>query len=99
MMRLLSKLVKVMRFFKDSSVPWYKKLFLAFPLIYLIIPYDFIGDFIPGLGQVDDIAVFIVMWPFLRNMMDKYSGDNNKEEETIDKSDSIDLDKDDYDVE
>ena len=98
-MRLLSKLVKVMRFLKDNSVPWYKKLFLVLPLIYLIIPYDFIGDFFPGLGQVDDIVVFIVMWPFLRNMMGKYSGDNNEEEETIDKSDSIDLDKDDYDVE
>ena len=98
-MRLLSKLVKVIQFLKDNSVPWYKKLFLVLPLIYLIIPYDFIGDFFPGLGQVDDIVVFIVMWPFLRNMMGKYSGDNNEEEETIDKSDSIDLDKDDYDVE
>ena len=98
-MRLLSKLVKVMHFLKDNSVPWYKKLFLVLPLIYLIIPYDFIGDFFPGLGQVDDIVVFIVMWPFLRNMMGKYSGESNEEEETVDKSDSIDLDKDDYDVE
>lgn len=98
-MRFISKIVKVIQFFKDNNVPWYKKIFFAFPLIYLIVPYDFIGDFIPGLGQIDDIAVFVVMWPFLKNMMNQYSGDSDKEEKTIDKSDSIDLDKDDYDVE
>ncbi|MFO7814453.1 MAG: DUF1232 domain-containing protein [Halanaerobiales bacterium] len=98
-MIFLRKLIKIIQFFKDEKVPWYKKLFFAVPLIYLIIPYDFIGDFIPGLGQLDDIAVFVVMWPFLKNMMNKYSGVNDKEEESIDKSDSIDLDQDDYDVE
>ncbi|MCF8001923.1 MAG: DUF1232 domain-containing protein [Halanaerobiales bacterium] len=98
-MRLLSKLVKMFRFLKDNNVPWYKKLFLTLPLIYLIIPYDFMGDFFPGLGQVDDLAVFIIMWPFLKNMMNKYSAADNEKEDSIDKSDSIDLDKDDYDVE
>ena len=97
-MRILSVLMRVYNFLKDKNVVWYKKLFLLLPVIYLIIPFDFVGDFIPVAGQVDDIAVFVVLWPFLKRMMDKYQSEQ-KEEENIDNSDSINLDKDDYDVE
>jgi uncharacterized membrane protein YkvA (DUF1232 family) len=34
---------------------------------YLIFPFDFIPDLIPGLGQVDDLSVLLMaMWAFLQ---------------------------------
>lgn len=97
-MRILTKIINIIQFFKDENVPWYKKLFFAVPLIYLIIPYDFIGDFLPGLGQLDDIAVFVVMWPFLRNMLKKYSNKKTDKQDNFDSTDSINLDEDDYKI-
>ena len=97
-MRFLQKIIRIVHFFRDENVDWYKKLLFAIPLIYLIVPYDFIGDFFPVVGQLDDIAVFVVMWPFLKSMMDNYQGPTSKDEDNIDESDSINLNKDDYDI-
>ncbi|HKL13341.1 MAG TPA: DUF1232 domain-containing protein [Halanaerobiales bacterium] len=97
-MRLLQKVIRIIRFFRDKNVPFHKKFLLALPLIYLVIPYDFIGDFLPFLGQLDDIAVFVIMWPFLSSMMNEYQKTDNDSKENIDKSDSIDLNKNDYEI-
>jgi uncharacterized membrane protein YkvA (DUF1232 family) len=97
-MRKLSVFKRVYNFMTDKNVVWYKKLFLLLPIIYLILPFDFVTDFIPVAGQLDDIAVFVVLWPFLKRMMDKYQSEH-KNDENIDNSESINLDKDDYDVE
>lgn len=97
-MKLLQKVIRIIQFFRDKNVPFHKKLLLALPLIYLIIPYDFIGDFIPVIGQLDDIAVFVIMWPFLSSMMNKYEGPEDIEKDNIDKSDSINLNKNDYEI-
>ncbi len=40
-----------------EGVPWYAKAIVAVVLGYLALPIDLIPDFIPILGQVDDIAV------------------------------------------
>ncbi len=40
-----------------EGVPWYAKGIVAVVLGYLALPIDLIPDFIPILGQVDDIAV------------------------------------------
>ena len=40
-----------------DGVPWYAKGIVAVVLGYLALPIDLIPDFIPILGQVDDIAV------------------------------------------
>ncbi|MBS3811275.1 MAG: DUF1232 domain-containing protein [Halanaerobiales bacterium] len=97
-MRVLQKAIRIIQFFRDKNVPFHKKLLLAIPLLYLIIPYDFIGDFFPLVGQLDDIAVFVIMWPFLSSMMNEYQGPDNDEQGNIDKSDSIDLNKNDYEI-
>jgi uncharacterized membrane protein YkvA (DUF1232 family) len=97
-MRFLQKFIRIIHFFRDENVAWYKKLLFAIPLIYLIVPYDFVGDFFPVAGQLDDIAVFVVMWPFLKSMMDNYQGPTSDDEDNKDKSDSINLNKDDYDI-
>ena len=54
---------------KDSRTPLLVKLFLALGIGYLVVPVDFIPDFIPFLGHLDDsimlpilfiIAIFLI---------------------------------------
>jgi uncharacterized membrane protein YkvA (DUF1232 family) len=40
------------------TVPWLSILLLIALLLYLFSPFDLIPDFIPGVGVVDDIALF-----------------------------------------
>src|SRR5680860_559742 len=40
------------------NVPWFTLAAIAFSLLYILNPLDIIPDFIPGLGYVDDLAVF-----------------------------------------
>jgi uncharacterized membrane protein YkvA (DUF1232 family) len=44
---------------KDSRVPLFPKLVMLASVIYVISPVDFVPDVILGLGQVDDLAVFM----------------------------------------
>src|SRR5207245_8228904 len=45
---------------RDSRVPAGQKLILAGIVGYLILPVDLIPDFVPILGQLDDIAVVLL---------------------------------------
>jgi uncharacterized membrane protein YkvA (DUF1232 family) len=45
---------------KDSRVPLFPKLVMLASAIYLISPIDLIPDVILGLGQLDDLAVFML---------------------------------------
>jgi uncharacterized membrane protein YkvA (DUF1232 family) len=45
---------------KDRRVPLRTKLALAGLGIYLASPWDIIPDFIPGLGQLDDIVILLL---------------------------------------
>jgi uncharacterized membrane protein YkvA (DUF1232 family) len=47
------------RLFKDSRVPAGAKLLLVGALGYLILPTDLVPDFLPGLGQLDDLVVIL----------------------------------------
>jgi uncharacterized membrane protein YkvA (DUF1232 family) len=62
---------------KDSRVPWYAKALMALTIGYAISPIDLIPDFIPVIGQIDDliivpagIALVIKMIP--KNIMEEY---------------------------
>jgi uncharacterized membrane protein YkvA (DUF1232 family) len=49
------------RLFNDSRVPRWVKLIPVAGLIYLLSPIDLIPDLVlPGLGQVDDVAVILM---------------------------------------
>ena len=45
---------------RDPRVPGEQKLILGAVGAYVLFPLDIIPDFIPGLGQVDDIAVVLL---------------------------------------
>jgi len=97
MSRSITTVVRIIQFMKDSDVKISKKALFLVPIAYLIFPFDLVGDFFPVLGQIDDIAVFIVMWPVLRSLLNKYNnGDPNLEKNKKD-PDAIDID--DYTVE
>ena len=50
----------VMRLLRDPEVPFYLKFVPFLGLLYLIFPFDFITDFAPIIGQLDDITAMIV---------------------------------------
>ena len=47
------------RLFRESRVPMVLKAVPLLALLYVISPVDFVPDFIPGLGQLDDLGIII----------------------------------------
>jgi uncharacterized membrane protein YkvA (DUF1232 family) len=48
------------RLVKDPRVALAPKLILAAAFLYLIVPFDLLPDFIPGIGQIDDLLVIVL---------------------------------------
>lgn len=42
---------------KSKQTPWYAKVFAAMTVAYALSPIDFIPDFIPVLGYLDDLII------------------------------------------
>lgn len=41
-------------------------------VLYVVSPVDLIPDFVPGVGVLDDAAVFVVCWKMIHDDVDKY---------------------------
>lgn len=50
----------VWRLLNDPRVPLLTKLIIPGVFVYVISPLDLVPDFIPGLGQLDDLALIVV---------------------------------------
>ena len=45
---------------RDPRVPLWTKIIPVAALLYIISPFDFIPDVIPGLGQLDDLGILLI---------------------------------------
>jgi uncharacterized membrane protein YkvA (DUF1232 family) len=44
----------------DPEVPIYLKILPFAAVVYILFPFDFIPDVIPGFGQLDDITILVI---------------------------------------
>ena len=66
-LKTLQEIRLVWALMRDPRVPGYLKLLPGFFLVYLLVPFDLVPGFIPVLGQLDDIALLLLLVPlFIR---------------------------------
>ena len=55
------------RLFRDRRVSILSKVLLVLTLVYFVWPFDVIPDFIPVIGEMDDLAIVLAgLWLFVR---------------------------------
>ncbi len=55
------------RLFRDRRVSILPKALLVLTLVYFVSPFDLIPDFVPVIGEMDDVAVVLSgLWLFIR---------------------------------
>ena len=52
--------VLLFRLMRDTNIPKEKKLFIGAIIIYILLPIDFIPDFIPVIGFMDDLVLIAI---------------------------------------
>lgn len=56
---------------KHPDTPWLAKLFFGLAVGYLLLPFDLIPDFIPVLGQLDDVVIIPLLIYFALKLTPK----------------------------
>lgn len=62
--------VLLKRLLADPRVPRKSKLILGGTVLYLVSPVDVVPDFVPGLGQLDDVVVALLALHSILNRVD-----------------------------
>lgn len=55
----------------DPRVPKRSKMIVAGTILYLVTPIDIVPDFVPGLGQLDDILIVLLAMHSILNRVDE----------------------------
>lgn len=55
-----------------TETPWMTIAAIAGSLLYIFNPFDIVPDFIPGLGYIDDLAVFTYAIKFIETDLHQY---------------------------
>lgn len=63
--------VLLKRLVGDPRVPLRSKVFLGGTLVYLVSPLDIVPDFVPGLGQLDDVVIALLALHGILNRVDE----------------------------
>lgn len=70
--KLLAEMISDYFTGKYKEVPWSVIAQTAFALVYVIIPFDLIPDFIPVLGWFDDIGIVGIVIRSIRHVLKSY---------------------------
>lgn len=62
--------VLLKRLVTDPRVPRKSKLILGATIVYLVSPIDVVPDFVPGLGQLDDVLIALLALHSILNRVD-----------------------------
>ena len=71
-LKLLFALIKDYCLGKYRKIPYSSVIIIIFTLLYVLSPIDFISDFIPGLGQIDDTALIFICLYLIETDLYKY---------------------------
>lgn len=55
-----------------KQAPWFTLAAVIFALLYIFNPMDLVPDFIPGIGYVDDFAIFTIVLRFIETDLHGY---------------------------
>lgn len=69
---LLFSMLKDYKNKKYTSVPWLSIAAITFALLYLLNPLDFIPDFIPFIGYVDDASIIGITLKLISEDLEAY---------------------------
>ena len=56
---------------RHPKTPWYLRLLMLFPAVYVLVPTDMLSDLLPILGQIDDLLVVGYGYLFLLKTIPK----------------------------
>lgn len=70
--KTLRRMKAIPMFLKDKRVALWKKLLIAFGIVYLALPFDLIPPIVPVFGFLDDIILWLYLLYYLRDMLDNY---------------------------
>ena len=97
-LRTLVKNIKLAySYLKDPSVSFLNKGLVILPLIYIISPVDLIGDYLLGVGWLDDTLIALMIWGYMLKKLEKYQPKNS--DDTDDSKVDYDFKDDEYDIE
>lgn len=71
----LGTTIRMIRAYKNKSytqVPWKSILMLTAGLVYFIMPFDLVPDFLPALGILDDASILLWIFATLRKDIEKF---------------------------
>jgi uncharacterized membrane protein YkvA (DUF1232 family) len=59
--QITQEMLIVWRLLRDQRVSWGAKILPILGIIYLVVPVDLVPGFIPVLGQLDDLAILMLV--------------------------------------
>lgn len=70
--KLMYGMLKDYRNGNFKHVPWFTIAAIVFAMIYIFNPLDIVPDFLPGIGYVDDFAIFTIVLRFVETDLHAY---------------------------
>ncbi|MBK8034907.1 MAG: DUF1232 domain-containing protein [Anaerolineae bacterium] len=69
---ILNQVQLTWRLMFDQRIPAWQKAIVIVPIIYVLSPFDFIPDFVLGLGQLDDIGLVLAAMRLFESVVPEY---------------------------